>query len=100
MDPNRFSSEYIESTMVTITSETLSSEDWFETKLQAKFNKSDQSFEQPEEELMDFIEQQNQESEQTEEELVTLNSKNTMTLRSYWSNQWNISQYSMKITYY
>ena len=43
--------------MVTISSETLSYEDCFETKLQAKFDKSDQTFEQPEEELMDFIEQ-------------------------------------------
>ena len=52
---NMFSSEHIESILVTITSETLSSEDWFDTKLQAKFDKSDQNFEQPEEELMDFI---------------------------------------------
>ena len=46
--------------MVTITSETLSSEDCFETKLQAKFDRSYQIFEQAEEELMDFIEQQHQ----------------------------------------
>ena len=48
MSPNKFSSEHIENKMVTITSETLSSEDCFETKLQAKFNKSDQIFEEPE----------------------------------------------------
>ena len=35
--------------MFTLTSETLSTEDWFETKLQAKFDKPDQIFEQPEE---------------------------------------------------
>ena len=58
MDTNKFSSEHIENKMVTITSETLSLEDCFETKIHAKFNKSDQSFEQPEEELMYFIEQQ------------------------------------------
>ena len=52
--------------MVTITSETLSFKDWFETKIQASFDKCDQLFEQPEEELMNFIEQQHQESEQIE----------------------------------
>ena len=41
--------------MVTLNSETLYSEDCFETKLQAKFDKSDQIFEEPEEELMYFI---------------------------------------------
>ena len=41
--------------MVTLTSETLSSEDCFETKLQAKFDEYYQIFEQPEEEFMDFI---------------------------------------------
>ena len=39
--PNKFSSEHIENKMVTLTSETLSSEDCFKTKLQAKFDKSD-----------------------------------------------------------
>ena len=38
-----------------------SSEDYYETKLQAKFDKSDQIFEQPEEELMYYIEKQHQE---------------------------------------
>ena len=47
--PKKFSSEQIENKIVTLTHETLSSEDWFETKLQAKFDKSDQIFEQPEE---------------------------------------------------
>ena len=75
LDSNKFFEEQIENKMVTLTSETLSSEDCFETKLQTKFDKSDEIFEQPEEELMNFIEQQNQESEQTEEELDTLNSK-------------------------
>ena len=46
--------------MFTLTSETLSSEDCFETKLQAKFDKYDHIFEQPEEEFMYFIEQQHQ----------------------------------------
>ena len=40
--------------MVALTSETKSSEYRFETKLQAKFDKSDKSFEQEEEEFMDF----------------------------------------------
>ena len=48
MDPNMFLSEHIENKMVTLTSENLSSEDWFETKLQVNFGKSDQLFEQPE----------------------------------------------------
>ena len=60
MESNKFSSEYIEKWMITLTSKTLSSEDWFETKLQAKFDKSDQIFEQPEKYLIDFIEQQHQ----------------------------------------
>ena len=55
MDPKKFSSEHIENKMVTLTSEILSYEDYFETKLQAKFDKFDQNFKQPEEELMDFI---------------------------------------------
>ena len=49
METNKFSSEYIENKMITHTSETLSSEEYFETKLQAKFDKPDQMFEQPEE---------------------------------------------------
>ena len=46
--------------MVTLTYETLSSEKCFETNIQADFDKSYQNFEQPEEELMNFIEQQHQ----------------------------------------
>ena len=60
MDPNKFSSEKIEDKMITLTSETLYSKDCLETKLQAKFDKYDQIFEQPEEELMYFIEQQHE----------------------------------------
>ena len=56
MEPNKFSSEQIKHDFFTLTSE-----DSLETKIQAKFNKSDQIFEQPEEELMAVIEQQNQE---------------------------------------
>ena len=41
MDPNNFSSEYIENKMVTLNFETLSFEDFFETKIQAKFDKPD-----------------------------------------------------------
>ena len=58
MEPSKFSSEHIENEVLTLTSETSSSEYCFETKLQAKFDKSDQNFEQPEEYLMDFLEQQ------------------------------------------
>ena len=43
--------------MFNITSETLYSEDCSGAKIQAKFDKTDQIFEQPEEELMDFIKQ-------------------------------------------
>ena len=49
--------------MLTLTYENLSCEDCFDNKLGAKFDKSDQIFDQPEEELMDFIEQQHQSSE-------------------------------------
>ena len=57
MDPKQFSSEHIKNKALTTISETSSSEDCFGTKLQSKFDKSDQNFEQTEEELMDFIEQ-------------------------------------------
>ena len=46
--------------MVTLTSENLSYEELFETKSQAKFDKSDKFFKQPEEELTNFIYQQQQ----------------------------------------
>ena len=61
--------------MLTLTSETLSYEDSFETKLQAKLDKYDNIYEQQEEELMDFMEQYHQESKQIEEKPVTLNSE-------------------------
>ena len=48
--------------MPTLNYEPSSSENCFETKIQAKFDKSDQIFEQPEEELIDFMEQQHWES--------------------------------------
>ena len=48
MEPNKLSSEHIKNEVLTLTSETLSSEDYFETKLQAKFYISDHIFEQPE----------------------------------------------------
>ena len=48
MDPNKLSSEHIEDKIITLIYETLSSEDCFETKLQSKFDKYDQLFEQPE----------------------------------------------------
>ena len=41
MEKKYFSPEHIENKRVTLTSETLSSEDSFETKLQAKFDRSD-----------------------------------------------------------
>ena len=68
-----FPSEHIENKMVTLTSETLFSEDCFENKLQGNFDKYDKKIEQPEEELVDFIEKQRQESEHIEEKLVNLN---------------------------
>ena len=46
MEPNKFSSEHIENEVQTITSETSSSEHRFETKIQAKFDKSNQTYEQ------------------------------------------------------
>ena len=48
MEPNQFLSEHIRNEVLNLTSETLSSEDWFETKIKAKFDKSDQSFDQQE----------------------------------------------------
>ena len=56
MELNKLSSEYVENKMVTFIYDTLSFEDCFDTNLHAKFDKSDQFFEQPEEELMNFIE--------------------------------------------
>ena len=52
--------------MLTLNSETSYNEDCLETKIKSKFDQSGQKFEQPEEELMDFIEQQDQESKQIE----------------------------------
>ena len=75
MEPKTFSSENIENKMVTLNYETVSYEDCFETKLQAKCDESDIFLKQPEEEFVDFVEQQHQESEQIEEKVVTLNSK-------------------------
>ena len=46
--------------MLNFTYETSSSEDCSETTLQAKFDKSDQNFEQEEEELVAFKVKQNQ----------------------------------------
>ena len=43
-----FSSEHIQNEVLTITSEHPCSEDHFEIKIQAKFDKYDQIFEQPE----------------------------------------------------
>ena len=64
-EPKNFLSEHIENELLTLNVGTSSFEDFLETKLQAKFDKSDQIFEQPEEELMDFMEQQNQQPKQT-----------------------------------
>ena len=52
--------------MLTPTSETSSSEDFFDTKIQSKFDKIDQIFKQPEEDFMDFMEWQYQESKHIE----------------------------------
>ena len=49
MEPNNFSSEHIKNEVLTLTSQHSSSKDRFETKLQAKFDKSDQIFEQQDE---------------------------------------------------
>ena len=49
MEPNKFSSEHIKNEVLTITSDISYYEDFFSTKLQAKFDKYDQIFEQPEE---------------------------------------------------
>ena len=49
MGLNKLSSEHIESEVLTLTYETSSYKDRFETKIQAKFDKYDLSFEQQEE---------------------------------------------------
>ena len=46
--------------MLTLTSESSYYEDCFDTKIQAKFDKSDQILKQTGEELMDITEQQHQ----------------------------------------
>ena len=48
MEPNKFSLSHTKNEVLNLTSETSSSEDCFETKLQAMFYKSDQILEQPE----------------------------------------------------
>ena len=57
MELNKFSSEHNTNSLLTLTYENSSSEDFFETKIQANFDKTYQILEQSEEELMDFIEQ-------------------------------------------
>ena len=54
------SSEHIGNEVFTLTSETPSSKNHFEKKIQARFSKSDHSFEQQQELLMEFKEKQNQ----------------------------------------
>ena len=54
MKPNKFSSEHIKNEFITLTSETSYSEGRFETKIQAKVDKYNQSFKQQEEELVYF----------------------------------------------
>ena len=81
MYPNKLSSEHMENKMVTLTSETLSFEDWIETKIQANIDKYDQHFEKPEEKLVDFKGEQqmdpnNLSSEHTENKMVTLTYEN------------------------
>ena len=56
MESNKFLSKYIGNKLVPLNSETPYSENQFYTKLQAKFDKSDQCFEQQEEELIKFNE--------------------------------------------
>ena len=52
--------------MRTLTSETASSEYHSETKIQGKCDISDENFERPEKDLVDFMEQQHQESKNIE----------------------------------
>ena len=49
MEPNKFSLEHIKNEFLTLTSETSSHEDFIEANFQAKVDKSDKYFEQPEE---------------------------------------------------
>ena len=49
MGPNKLSSEHIENEVLNLTSETSSSVDCFETKIETNFDESDQIFEQQEE---------------------------------------------------
>ena len=46
MEPSKFSLEHIEEELITLTSQTLSSEYWFETQIQSKFVKHEQFFDQ------------------------------------------------------
>ena len=55
METNKFSPEQVQNEVLILTSKISSSEDCFDTKLQAKFDKFDQIFKQPEGKMMDFI---------------------------------------------
>ena len=75
-----FSSEHIENEVITLISENPSSENPFETKLQAKFATSDKSFEKQEELLIEFKGKQHMESsmfssEKNENEVLALTSE-------------------------
>ena len=54
MEPKTFSPEHIKNEVLTLTSEHPSSEDKFESKFQDNLSPSNQNFEQPEEELIEF----------------------------------------------
>ena len=60
MEPNKFSSEHFTNEVLTFTSEHPSSEDNFESKFQTNLSPTNQIYEQPEEKLMNFMEQQHQ----------------------------------------
>ena len=71
--------------MLTLNYEPSSSEDCFETKLQAKFDKSDQIFEQPEEELVELkVKQQMDENKLSSESIKNEVSLQATTLVTYY----------------
>ena len=72
MESNKLSSKQIGNGVFPIIHTTPSSEDHFETKLQSKFDKSDQILEQQEEELMGIKVRQHQKSKHIEKSLVTI----------------------------
>ena len=98
MDPNKVSSEYIENKVLTIVSENSSSEDNFDTKLQANFDKFDLMFWTTRLKINGFHETIISIMETDWRIAGSFQLINNVPLICFWSDQWNINQASIKFS--